>query len=68
MQCFAMRARRYKSVNKIIKLPFNPKFDEEIVEAYEKAITSNTKILVVTHMINFTGQILPVRKIADMAH
>lgn len=41
--------------------------DEEIVSAYEKAITPKTKILHVTHIINWIGQIMPVRKICDMA-
>ncbi len=68
LQCFAMRARRFGSVNKIIKLPFHPRSDEEIVDAYEAAITPRTKMILVTHLINTTGQILPVRKIADMAH
>ncbi len=68
LQCFAMRARRFGSVNKIIKLPFHPQSDEEIVDAYEAAITPRTKVILVTHLINTTGQILPVRKIADMAH
>ncbi len=68
LQCFAMRARRFGSVNKIIKLPFHPQSDEEIVAAYEAAITPQTKVILVTHLINTTGQVLPVRKIADMAH
>ena len=29
LQCFAMRARRFGSVNKMIKLPFHPQSDEE---------------------------------------
>lgn len=68
VQCFKMRARRYGSVNKMINIPLDPKSDEEIVAAYEEAITPKTKVLVVTHINNFTGQILPVREIADMAH
>lgn len=42
--------------------------DEAIVKKYEAAITPNTKIVHVTHMLNWTGQIMPARKIADMAH
>ena len=68
LQCFAMRARRFGSVNKIIKLPFHPQSDEEIVAAYEAAVTPRTRVILITHLINTTGQILPVRKIADMAH
>ncbi|MCW3122912.1 MAG: aminotransferase class, partial [Flavipsychrobacter sp.] len=54
--------------NKIISVPMNPQSDEEIVDLYEKAITPKTKLLMVCHMINITGHILPVRKICDMAH
>src|SRR5262249_26360104 len=53
---------------KTISIPNHPKSDEEIVELYEKAITAKTKLLMVCHMINITGHILPIRKICDMAH
>ncbi len=42
--------------------------DQEIVSLYSKAITSKTKIVHITHIINWTGQIMPVRAIADVAH
>lgn len=42
--------------------------DDEIVETYAKAINQNTKIIHVTHVINWLGQIMPVQKIARMAH
>ncbi len=42
--------------------------DEEIVKAFENAITPKTKLLHLTHVINWVGQILPVKKIAGMAH
>jgi selenocysteine lyase/cysteine desulfurase len=51
-----------------IQVPLHPSSDEEIVGVYARAITPRTKLLLVSHMINITGQILPVRKIADMAH
>lgn len=41
--------------------------EEMIVEQYRKAISDRTKIIHITHLINYTGQILPVQKIADMA-
>ncbi len=41
--------------------------DAMIVAAFEKAITSKTKVLHITHMINWVGQIMPVKKIVDMA-
>lgn len=59
---------RYGVVNKMVSVPNHPKSDEEIVALYENAITSKTKLILVSHMINVTGQILPIRKICDMAH
>jgi selenocysteine lyase/cysteine desulfurase len=68
IEMFKQVSRRYGTVNKIISVPLHPKSDDEIVEVYAKAITEKTKLLMVCHMINITGQILPVRKICDMAH
>lgn len=51
-----------------IDVPMDPSRDEVIVEAYRQAITPRTKLLMVCHMINITGHILPIRKICDMAH
>jgi len=46
-----------------------PSEDEHyLVNQYVNAFTSNTKVVNVTHIINWNGQILPVRKIADEAH
>jgi selenocysteine lyase/cysteine desulfurase len=42
--------------------------DPEIVQKFVAAFTPRTKVVMITHMINWTGQILPVRKIADEAH
>lgn len=68
LDMFKLVAKRYGMVNKIISIPNHPASDEEIVELYAKAITEKTRLLMVCHMVNITGQILPIRKICDMAH
>jgi len=68
LDMFKQQAKRYGMVNKIISLPINPKTDDEIVELYANAITPKTKLLMICHMVNITGHILPVKKICDMAH
>ncbi|TAE27534.1 MAG: aminotransferase class V-fold PLP-dependent enzyme [Cytophagales bacterium] len=68
LDMFAQQARRYGIVNRQISLPLHPKSDEEIVSLYESVITPKTRLLMLCHIVNITGQILPVRKIADMAH
>lgn len=68
LDMFEQVSRRYGVVLKKISVPNLPSSDEEIVKIYADAITPKTKLLMVCHMVNITGQILPVRKICDMAH
>ena len=68
LDMFKQVAKRHGVVNKIVSIPNHPKSDEEIVELYANAISSNTKLLMVCHMVNITGQILPIKKICEMAH
>jgi selenocysteine lyase/cysteine desulfurase len=39
-----------------------------LVRKYVEQFTPRTKVVHLTHLINWTGQVLPVRKIADEAH
>jgi len=58
--------------NKIIlkKVSFSVPLMEpnHYVKSIKKAITRKTKAIMVMHVINFTGQIVPVRKISSLAH
>jgi selenocysteine lyase/cysteine desulfurase len=65
---FKLVAKRFGVVNKLVSVPNHPKDDDEIVDLYASAITNKTRLLMVCHMINITGQVLPIRKICDMAH
>lgn len=65
---FKLVARRYGVVNKVVSVPNHPESDEALVALYANAITDKTRLLMISHMINITGQVLPVRKICDMAH
>lgn len=42
--------------------------EEYAVEKFTKAMTDKTKLVHITHIINWNGQIMPARKIADEAH
>ncbi len=49
--------------------PQLPSEDEAaMVEAFTSKFTSKTKLVHITHIVNWNGQILPVKKIADAAH
>jgi len=64
---FRLQARRHGIVNRVISLPSDPSTDEELVALYAGAITPRTRLLMVCHVVNITGQILPVAKICRMA-
>lgn len=68
IQAWKQRALRDGIVYTQISFDFPIENDDAIVSAFEKAITPKTKILHLTHIINWIGQILPVKKIAQMAH
>ncbi|MEJ7737408.1 MAG: aminotransferase class V-fold PLP-dependent enzyme [Chitinophagaceae bacterium] len=51
-----------------VNLELPSESNEYLANAYIQKFTSNTKIVHVTHIINWNGQILPVKKIADAAH
>ena len=68
LDMFKQVAKRFGVVNTIISVPNHPASDDEIVNIYANAITPKTKLLMVSHMVNITGQILPIQKICDMAH
>lgn len=42
--------------------------DNYLVNKFTSAFTNKTKVVHLTHIINWVGQILPVRQIADIAH
>ncbi len=65
---YRQRALREGIIYKQLSFEFPIENDEQIVKAYADAITPKTKLIHVTHIINWVGQIMPVRKIADMAH
>ncbi len=67
LAAFAQQSKRLGIVNKMISLPLHPESSEEIVRAFEQAITPRTKVMLVTHMLNRSGQILPVKAICKMA-
>jgi len=65
---FEQVKNRYGVVNIKVSVPNHPANDEEIVALYENVITPKTKVMLVSHMVNITGHILPIKKICAMAH
>jgi len=51
----------------LIKIPIAPENVDDIATAFEKAVTPKTKLILISHQINLTGQINPVKKVCEMA-
>ena len=64
---FKQRECRDGIVMKQFKIPIPAENDSEIVRLFEDNITPKTKLILMCHMINITGQILPVKKVVKMA-
>jgi len=68
MNAYRQRAERDGIVYKQIDFNFPIEDNDAIVKAYEQAMTPRTKLVHVTHMVNWVGQLMPAQQIADMAH
>jgi len=66
----ALEQRRLREgiVVKKIKVPTPPETMDELAQAFERAITPRTKLILVSHMVSVTGQIFPIRRICEIAH
>ncbi|TAF34901.1 MAG: aminotransferase class V-fold PLP-dependent enzyme [Cytophagales bacterium] len=68
IQAWKQRVLRDGIVLKWVDLDLPTEDDKYVLEKFEEQFTEKTKLVQITHMINWTGQILPARKIANMAH
>src|SRR6266511_3087653 len=61
------REKRENLKLKLIQIPIPPKNLNEITAAFEKGINDRTRVILISHQINITGQITPVKAICEMA-
>jgi selenocysteine lyase/cysteine desulfurase len=61
------RERREGIVLKEVVIPVPAEDPAEVVARFEEAITPRTRLILMCHVINLTGQILPVRDVVHMA-
>ncbi len=64
---FKQRERRDGVVLKQFPLPIPAEDDDEVVRLFEENITPRTKVILMCHIVNITGQILPVKRVVHMA-
>ena len=64
---FRQRERREGLILKQFSIPVPAEDPDELVSLFEQNITKRTKVILICHVINLTGQIMPVKAIAQMA-
>jgi len=64
---FKQRERRDGVKLVEIEIPVPCEDDDEVVARFRDAITPRTKLILMCHVINLTGQILPVKRVVAMA-
>lgn len=67
VETFRMLEKRGQLKVNNFSMPLLPQSDDEIVEQYRKQITDKTRVILLTHVSNINGLIIPVVKIAAMA-
>jgi isopenicillin-N epimerase len=60
--------RRHRIILRKVTAPTPVPHHDQLVEAYRQAITPRTRVVACSHIAAGTGQIFPVRRIADLAH
>ena len=63
---FAQRERREGIVLDRIELPVPCEDDDLVVRRFEEALHERTRLILVSHVINITGQILPARRVVEL--
>ncbi|MEK7711054.1 MAG: aminotransferase class V-fold PLP-dependent enzyme [Planctomycetota bacterium] len=66
LQTLRQREKRDGVVLKTFPIPTPPKNLSDITRLFEQNLTSKTKMILCCHVINITGQILPVKEIVDL--
>lgn len=63
-----LKEKRYGIKIKEVPIGVPPKNTDEIVSAFEKAITPRTKAISISHTVYITGLIAPIKELSELAH
>lgn len=63
-----VRAARSQFAVKRVVTPQDPSGADELIHFFEKAFTTRTRVLAITHVSNISGLQLPVRELCQVAH
>lgn len=62
------RALREGVVVKRVPVPVPASSMEQLIGVFERGITQRTRLILLSHPVNLTGQFFPVKQICEMAH
>jgi len=68
INAWKQREKRDGIILKWVNLPQPIEDTDEIVRLYKEQFTNKTKIIEIMHMINWSGQVLPVKALSEAAH
>jgi len=63
-----LKEKRYGIKIKEVPIGFPPKNVDEIVDAFQMAITPKTKVISISHTVYISGLISPLKELSKMAH
>jgi selenocysteine lyase/cysteine desulfurase len=63
-----LKEKRFGIKIKQVPIGLPPKNVNEIVNAFEKAITPRTKVISISHTVYISGLIVPLKELSQMAH
>jgi isopenicillin-N epimerase len=66
LNSWRQRARRDRIKLNLISFPVPPPSMDDLYERFQRAITPRTKVILVCHITNLTGQIFPIKRICQM--
>lgn len=66
LEAFYQQEKRYGIKVKMIRLPLVPKGPQDFFDPFYDAITLKTRVMLVTHLINLNGMVLPVNMLAAL--
>jgi selenocysteine lyase/cysteine desulfurase len=53
---------------RVVRVSFDPLDDDDvIVSAYASALTARTRVMQLTHMLHWTGRVLPAERLCELA-
>lgn len=67
IEAFRLLEKRGKIKVNAFEMPLLPTNEDEIVELYKQQVTDKTRVILLTHVSNINGLIVPVAKISAMA-